>query len=88
MASNFNQGHFNIYSLMRQAVREEIENIFMSDAPKNTSVNLSAPANKRDGGTPKRRRKTRKPSQAKNTENTKGRVTRPDDKRLKANREV
>lgn len=78
-----NQVTVNIYSLMRQLVQEEIQKIF---DPKNTFPHdLLDFGQAPTGGTPIRRRRRGSRGQ---TKTIKGRVTRPDDKRLKANREL
>lgn len=84
MARNDNQGTFNIYSLMRRAVREEIERIFTSASENTSQADPSEMSTGAYKTGPKRvRRRVSAPGHAK------GRVIDPSkDRRLKANREL
>lgn len=78
MARNNRAGTTSLYALMKGLVRQEVERLFLEDMPTNRLVeyNPGNPPGLRKAGS----QRSKKP--------IKGRVTSPNDKRLKANREL
>lgn len=80
-----NNRSINIYSLMRRIVQEELAKAFGLDQEYTSQVRAADLSSEGTGDTsPKRRKRRTRRSLA----GIKGKVTKPTDKRLKANREL